>query len=315
MSGLAFYLSLEHSYLFAECREHLQAEIDSKLEGFARGAALKAARHQLLLHGEGVEGVGVEGVESSEVEGELEVSAHFERCCLSSATGLYDGPGAGQATSSTVAASRASSLLLAPLRLHRLSRARPACLCPLPSSPRGLSRPSRSATSWVVAAVLAPSSESHTAVRTLERPPSPPPSRAGARAVEQSPVNLKISRMLALASRPRHHEVLASLPAIGETDAAIAATHAARQPTGKEPSSSPSSCCWSGKRAVAGPSRQTNAPEEGMTSEEDMVFVLSGCEGEDTLLVQGVVQRREHLGGARIVPSNWLTDESDGVDV
>ena len=78
---------------------------------------------------------------------------------------------------------------------------------------------------------------------------------------------------------------------------------------GKEP------CCWSGKRAVAGPSRQTNAPEEGMTSEEDMVFVLSGCEGEDTLLVQGVVQRREHLGGARIVPSNWLTDESDGVDV
>ena len=52
-----------------------------------------------------------------------------------------------------------------------------------------------------------------------------------------------------------------------------------------------------------------------MTSEEDMVFVLSGCEGEDTLLVQGVVQRREHLGGARIVPSNWLTDESDGVDV
>ena len=133
MSGLAFFLSLEHSYLFAECREHLQAEIDSKLEGFARGAALKAARHQLLIHGEGVEGVGVEGVESSEVEGELEVSAHFGRCCLSSATGLYDGPGAGQATSSTVAASRASSLLLAPLRLHRLSRARPACLCPLPS--------------------------------------------------------------------------------------------------------------------------------------------------------------------------------------
>ena len=58
MSGLAFFLSLEHSYLFAECREHLQAEIDSKLEGFARGAALKAARHQLLIHGEGVEGVG-----------------------------------------------------------------------------------------------------------------------------------------------------------------------------------------------------------------------------------------------------------------
>ena len=126
-------------------------------------------------------------------------------------------------------------------------------------------------------------------------------------------MNLKISRMLALASRPRQHEILASLPAIDETDATIAATHAARQPTGKEPSSSPSSCCWSGKRAVAGPSRQTNAPEEGMTSEEDMVFVLSGCEGEDALLVQGVVQRREHLGGARIVPSNWLTDESDGV--
>ena len=106
MSGLAFYLSLEHSYLFAECREHLQAEIDSKLEGFARGAALKAARHQLLIHGEGVEGVGVEGVESSEVEGELEVSAHFERCCLSSATGLYDGPGAWRATSSTRTARR-----------------------------------------------------------------------------------------------------------------------------------------------------------------------------------------------------------------
>lgn len=128
-------------------------------------------------------------------------------------------------------------------------------------------------------------------------------------------MNLKISRMLALASRPRHHEILASLPAIDETDATIAARHAARQPTGKEPSS-PSSPCWPGKRAVAGPaSRQTNAPEEGMTSGEDMVFVLSGCEGEDALFVQGVVQRREHLGGARIVPSNWLTDESDGVDV
>ena len=182
-------------------------------------------------------------------------------------------------------------------------------------------------------------------------------------------MNLKISRMLALASRPRHHEILASLPAIDETDATIAARHAARQPTGKEPSSpsspcwpgkravagpasrqtnapeegmtsgedmvfvlsaarhaarqptgkepsSPSSPCWPGKRVVAGPaSRQTNAPEEGMTSGEDMVFVLSGCEGEDALFVQGVVQRREHLGGARIVPSNWLTDESDGVDV
>ena len=116
-------------------------------------------------------------------------------------------------------------------------------------------------------------------------------------------MNLKISRMLALASRPRHHEIFASLPAIDETDAIIAARHAARQPTGKEPSSS-CSPCWSGKRAAAGPSRQpTNAPEEGMTSEEDMVFVLSGCEGEDTLLVQGVAQRREDLGGARIVPS------------
>ena len=117
MSGLSFYLSLEHSYLFAECRHHLQAEIDTKLEGFARGAALKAARQQLLIHGESVEGVGLEGVgveglegvgvEGVEVEGELEVSAHFERCCLSSATGLYDGSGAWRATS-TAAASRAS---------------------------------------------------------------------------------------------------------------------------------------------------------------------------------------------------------------
>jgi hypothetical protein len=139
MSGLSFYLSLEHSYLFAECREHLQAEIDTKLEGFARGAALKAARHQLLIHGEGVEGVGVEGisvegVESSEVEGELEVSAHFERCCLSSATVLYDGSGACRATSSTVAASRASSLLLAPLR--RSTGARPALACAPSLQPR-----------------------------------------------------------------------------------------------------------------------------------------------------------------------------------
>jgi hypothetical protein len=161
MSGLSFYLSLEHSYLFAECREHLQAEIDTKLEGFARGAALKAARHQLLIHGEGVEGVGVEGVsvegvESSEVEGELEVSAHFERCCLSSATVLYDGSGACRATSSTVAASRASSLPT-PRSTSALHWSSPrACLCPLPSSP-GLSHPSRSATSWVLAAVLAPS--------------------------------------------------------------------------------------------------------------------------------------------------------------
>ena len=140
MSGLAFFLSLEHSYLFAECREHLQAEIDSKLEGFARGAALKAARHQLLIHGEGVEGVGVEGVESSEVEGELEVSAHFERCCLSSATGLYDGPGAWRATSSPVAASRTSSLLLAPLRLHRRSPRLlvPPSFLPAPASARPL---------------------------------------------------------------------------------------------------------------------------------------------------------------------------------
>ena len=105
-------------------------------------------------------------------------------------------------------------------------------------------------------------------------------------------MNLKISRMLALASRPRHHEILASLPAIGETDAAIAATHAARQPTGKEPSSSWS---WSRERPAAVPSRQpTNTLEEGM-SEEEMVFVLSGCEGEETLLVQG-----EDLGGGEI---------------
>jgi hypothetical protein len=43
------------------------------------------------------------------------------------------------------------------------------------------------------------------------------------------------------------------------------------------------------------PSRQpTNTLEEGM-SEEEMVFVLSGCEGEETLLVQG-----EDLGGGEI---------------
>jgi hypothetical protein len=93
MSGLSFYLSLEHSYLFAECRHHLQADIDAKLEGFARGAALQAARQQ-----HSAEGVGVEGVE---VEGELEVSAFFERCCLGTATGerepLYDQPGAWRA--------------------------------------------------------------------------------------------------------------------------------------------------------------------------------------------------------------------------
>ena len=83
MSGLSFYLSLEHSYLFAECRHHLQADIDAKLEGFARGAALQA---------EALE------VEGGEVEGELEVPAHFERCYLGTATGerepLYDQPGA-----------------------------------------------------------------------------------------------------------------------------------------------------------------------------------------------------------------------------
>jgi hypothetical protein len=98
--------------------------------------------------------------------------------------------------------------------------------------------------------------------------------------------------MLGLASRARNYEIPAVLPAIDDTDAIIAARHAARQPTGKEPSSSWS---WSRERPAAVPSRQpTNTLEEGM-SEAEMVFVLSGCEGEETLLVQG-----EDLGGGEI---------------
>ena len=204
MSGLSFYLSLEHSYLFAECRHHLQADIDDKLEGFARGAALQAEALEVVLEALEVEGVEAEGmvVEGVDVVGELELPAHFERCCLGTATGerepLYDQP--------------------------------------------------------------------------------------GARAVEQSPVNLKISRMLGLASRARKSEISASLPVIDQTDAIIAARHAARQAMGKESSSSWSA---SGERAAAVPSRgSTDALEEDI-SEEDMIFVLSGCEGEDTLLVQG----------------------------
>ena len=204
MSGLSFYLSLEHSYLFAECRHHLQADIDDKLEGFARGAALQAEALEVVLEALEVEGVEAEGmvVEGVDVVGELELPAHFERCCLGTATGerepLYDQP--------------------------------------------------------------------------------------GARAVEQSPVNLKISRMLGLASRARKSEISASLLVIDQTDAIIAARHTARQAMGKESSSSWSA---SGERAAAVPSRgPTDALEEDI-SEEDMIFVLSGCEGEDTLLVQG----------------------------
>ena len=107
---------------------------------------------------------------------------------------------------------------------------------------------------------------------------------AGARAIDQSPVNLKISRMLCLASRARNYGISALIPAIDDTDAIIAARREARLPTGNKPSSSWSS---SGEHAAAVPSRQpTNTLEEGM-SEEDIVFVLSGCEGEETLLVQG----------------------------
>lgn len=70
----------------APARNHLQADIDAKLEDFARGAALKAAR-QLLPPGE---------LSAATVEGEIEVPAHFE-CWLSLGTGehepLYDPPG------------------------------------------------------------------------------------------------------------------------------------------------------------------------------------------------------------------------------
>lgn len=97
-------------------------------------------------------------------------------------------------------------------------------------------------------------------------------------------MNLKISRMLSLASRARKSEISAPLPVIDETDAIIATRHAARQAMGKESSSSWTS---SGERAAAVPSRgPTDALEEDI-SEEDMIFVLSGCEGEDTPLVQG----------------------------
>ena len=103
-------------------------------------------------------------------------------------------------------------------------------------------------------------------------------------------MNLKISRMLSLASRARKSEISAPLPVLDETDAIIATRHAARQAMGKESSSSWTS---SGERAAAVPSRgPTDALEEDI-SEEDMIFVLSGCEGEDTPLVQG-----EGLGSA-----------------
>ena len=138
MSGLSFYLSLEHSYLFAECRHHLQADIDDKLEGFARGAALQA--EALEVEGVEVEGVVVEGVD---VVGELELPAHFERCCLGTATGkrepLYDQPGAWRA-----AASRAPSPGPPPRRVFSL---------PVPASANP---------PWPL---LAPCSESHTAAR------------------------------------------------------------------------------------------------------------------------------------------------------
>ena len=120
-------------------------------------------------------------------------------------------------------------------------------------------------------------------------------------------MNLKISRMLGLASRARKHEVSeisAPLPAIDETDAIIAARYAARQATGKESSSSWTSS-W--EREAAVPSRgPTDALEEDI-SEEDMIFALSGCEGEDTLLFQG-----EGLGRA---PTFSRYKRRDGVRV
>ena len=45
MSGLAFYLSLEHSYLFAECKHHLQADIDAKLVVYVEDEARRGSDH------------------------------------------------------------------------------------------------------------------------------------------------------------------------------------------------------------------------------------------------------------------------------
>lgn len=85
-------------------------------------------------------------------------------------------------------------------------------------------------------------------------------------------MNLKISRMLGVASRARKYQIPASLSTIGETDVATVQWHAARQPTGSEPSSR-------GRAAPApapAPSRQPVNALEWL--EEDMIFNLSGCE-------------------------------------
>eukprot|EP00908_Phaeocystis_cordata_P022783 Transcript_5194.p1 GENE.Transcript_5194~~Transcript_5194.p1 ORF type:complete len:347 (+),score=138.43 Transcript_5194:164-1204(+) len=100
MSGLAFYLSLEHSYLFAECKHHLQADIDAKLVVYVEDEAVKgvepgAPRPRMWRPHSPELTRPASALSGAAVEGELEVPAHFERCLVTGEREpLYDEPGA-----------------------------------------------------------------------------------------------------------------------------------------------------------------------------------------------------------------------------